>query len=173
MSNVANATTADPGSVSDIFLSVTTKRAGKVKGESLTDGHTDDIELRSWGWGVDASSAWGTGQPTARRQYAPLVVTKNVDSASTALLAALASNDEVSEAKLTMRKAGGVALDYYVMTLAGARIVSVALAADSAGVAQERVSFAYTSIEIEYKRQSAAGDSAGSTSFSDTVASTS
>jgi type VI secretion system secreted protein Hcp len=169
----SNATSADPGSASDVFLSVTTKRAGKIKGESRTDGHEDDIEVRNWSWGVDASSAWGSGQATARRQYAQLVVAKQVDSASTGLLAALASNDEVSEAKLTMRKAGGDVLDYYVMTLAGARVVSVAVAVDVDGVTTERVSFSYTSIDIEYQRQASAGDSGGSYSFSDDVASTS
>jgi type VI secretion system secreted protein Hcp len=157
------------GKGSDIFLHVQTKRAGKVKGESTTEGHADDIEIHAWGWGASAGSAIGSTAATARRQYRPLVVTKGIDSASTGLMAALATNDEVKEATLTMRKAGGEALDYYRLTLKKARVVSVEIDVDEQGHPVERVSFTFTAIDIEYKRQDGAGASAGSFTFSDEV----
>ncbi len=43
----------------DIFLHLQTKRAGKVKGEAATTGHTDDIAVAGWHWGLSASSALG------------------------------------------------------------------------------------------------------------------
>ena len=153
----------------DIFLSVQTKRAGKIKGEVTTEGHVDEIKVNGWHWGVAASTAIGTTVATARRQYAPLVVTKDVDAASTSLLSALSSNDEVKEAKLTMRKAGGEALDYYVMTLGGARITEIELSVDHSSSPIEIVKFAYTKIEIEYKRQQGTGISGASSSFSDEI----
>jgi type VI secretion system secreted protein Hcp len=153
----------------DIFLHVQTKRAGKVKGESVTEGHDGDIPVRGWQWGVDAGSAIGSTAATARRQYRELVVVKGVDSASTGLLAALATNDEVREATLTMRRAGGEALDYYRMTLRNARVVRIELEVDAGGRPLERVSFAYTAIDVEYQRQQASGQSAGAFSFSDDV----
>jgi type VI secretion system secreted protein Hcp len=97
------------------------------------------------------------------------VVTKGIDSASTGLLSALATNDEVKEATLTMNKAGGEALDYYRMTLKNARVVGVDLDVDAAGRPVERVSFAFTVVDIEYQRQDATGQSVGSFSFSDEV----
>ena len=168
-------TTKPAGQASDVdsFLHVQTKRAGKIKGESSTTGHVDDIEVRSWSWGVSASSAIGSTQATARRQYKHLVVVKGIDSASTALCSALVTNDEVKEAKLTLRKAGGDALDYYTMTLSQARIVTIDLDVDEHGTAVERVGIAYGKIDVEYKRQQGTGITGASTSFSDEVMSSS
>ena len=157
------------GEGSDIFLHVQAKRAGKIKGEAATEGHVDDIELRSWRWGAKAGSAIGSTAATARRQYEPLVIVKGVDSASTGLLSALATNDEVREATLTMRKAGGDALDYYRMTLNGARVIDIELGVDEQGRPTEAVSFTYTRIEVEYQRQQAAGISGGAFTFTDEV----
>ena len=157
------------GRGSDVYLHVQTKRAGKIKGESVAEGHADDIQLIGWSWGVAAGSAIGSTAATARRQYRPLVVSKALDSASTGLLSALATNDEVREAKLTMRKAGGEALDYYSMTLKHARVVAIELDVDDQGRPLERVSFSFTAIDIEYKRQESTGQSGGAFTFSDEV----
>ena len=154
---------------SDVYLHVQTKRAGKVKGESVAQGHADDIQLIGWTWGATTGSAIGSAASTARRQYRPLVVSKGLDSASTALLSALATNDEVKEATLTMRKAGGEALDYYRMTLKHGRVVAIDLDIDDQGRPLERVSFSFTAIEIEYNRQEATGQSGGAFTFSDDV----
>ena len=163
--------TKPPGPVSDAdtFLHVQTRRAGKIKGEATTDGHVDDIEVRSLTWGVAASSAIGSTAATGRRQYKHLVIVKRIDSASTALLAALATNDEVKEATLTLRKAGGDALPYYTIKLGGGRIVSIDLSVDEEAVPVETVGIAYTQIEVEYRRQQSAGMPGASTSFNDEV----
>jgi len=153
----------------DAFLHVQTKRAGKIKGEGSTQGHVDDIEVRTWKFGVAAGTAIGSGAVTARRQYKHLVITKGIDSASTGLLSALASNDEVREAKLMLRKAGGDALDYYRMTLSDARVVGVDHDVDAFGFTTETVTFAFTKIDIEYKRQEHSGMSGGSFTFTDAV----
>jgi type VI secretion system secreted protein Hcp len=154
---------------SDVFLHVQTKRAGKIKGEGVTEGHTDDIGVFTWGWGVSANTAIGSTERTARRSYKHLVITKGIDSASTGLLSALVSNDEVKEATLTMRKAGGEALDYFTMTLNDARVVAVDVEVASDGRPVERVAFAFTKIDIEYKQQQGAGLGSGSFSFNDEV----
>ena len=169
------ATTRPAGTTSDAdtFLHVQAKRAGKIKGEASTQGHVDDIEVRSWTWGVSSAAAIGSTQATGKRQYKHLAVVKGIDSASTGLLAALATNDEIKEAKLTLRKAGGDALDYYTMTLGEARIVAIDIAVDEQGRPTETVALAYARIEIEYKRQQATGISGASTSFSDEVISAS
>jgi type VI secretion system secreted protein Hcp len=154
----------------DCFLFVQTRRAGQIKGEASTEGHVNDIEVRSWHWGVSAPTAIGTTQATGRRQYKHLVIVKQLDSASTGLLSVLATNDVVKEARLTLRKAGGEALDFYKMTLREARVTSVDLEVDEHGQPSETVNFAYTKIEIEYKPQQGSGQGGGSTSFNDEVA---
>ena len=141
----------------DIFLHVQTKRAGKIKGEGTTQGHQDDIEVHGWSWGLSANTAIGSTVATARHSYKHLVVIKGLDSASTGLLSALVNNDEVREATLTLRKAGGEVLDYYQMRLNNARIVSVDIDIGVDGRPVERVAFAFTKIDIEYKEQKADG----------------
>src|SRR5436305_899597 len=136
---------------SDIFLAVQAKRAGKIKGEASAEGHADDIDVRSIDWGVTSPTAVGSAQATGRRQYKHLVVVKGIDSASTGLLSALVSNDEIKEAKLTLRKAGGEALEYWVMKISQARVIGVDLVVDEHGEPTERVTFAYGRVEIEYK----------------------
>jgi type VI secretion system secreted protein Hcp len=162
-----NSTVGD--SVADLFLHVVTKRAGKVKGEGTTEGHSDDIVVHTWAWGVSANTAIGATKSTARRSYRNLVLTKGIDSASTGLLSALASNDEVKEATLTMRKAGGEALDYFRMMLSNARIVNIDIEVQPSGVPTEHVTIAFTKVEIEYKRQEQAGLGSGASTFSDEV----
>ena len=154
---------------SDIFLYVKTKRAGKIKGEALAPDHADDIVVRAWAWGVSAASAIGSGQATARRAYKHLTVVKGIDSASTGLLSALATNDEVKEARLAMRKAGDAQVDYFAVVLGGARLAAIDIDVDDAGTPVERVQFSFTKVDVEYRRQESSGQAGASSLFSDEV----
>jgi type VI secretion system secreted protein Hcp len=153
----------------DYFLHLQAKRAGKVKGEASAPGHEDDIVCTGWGWGLSASSAIGDTRTTARRSYTALTVHKGVDSATTALMSALATNDEIKEAKLMLRRAGGEQEDFFTITLKGARITSVLHSADSAGNTQETVTIAFTEVEVEYRPQQKSGLRGGTMSFSDVL----
>jgi type VI secretion system secreted protein Hcp len=159
---------AAPGA-SDIFLHVKTKRAGKIKGEACAAEHEDDIVVRAWTWGLAAGSAIGSGQATARRSYKQLAIVKGIDSASTALMSALATNDEVKEARLAMRKAGDEQVDYFAIVLGGARVAAIDIDVDSGGTPVERVQFTFTKIEVEYRRQESSGQAGASSVFVDEV----
>lgn len=158
---------AGVGSPVDSFLHVQTKRAGKIKGEATSPNHVDDITVQAWRWGLDASSAIGSTQATGRRSYTSLIVQKQIDLATTALMAALATNDEVKEARLTLRRAGGEQEKYLVITLKGARVVSVHHDPDPEGHPCETVAIAFTKVEVEYHPQKASGLRGGSTTFTD------
>jgi type VI secretion system secreted protein Hcp len=157
------------GGSADFFLHVQTKRAGKVKGESVSPGHTDDIIVSGWNWGITAGSALGDTQATARRSYSALTVVKSIDSASTALMSALATNDEVKEAKLALRRAGGDQEDYLTITLKGARITSLQHRGDDDGGTSEVVTIAFTEVEVEYRSQKATGVRGGAFTFTDSL----
>lgn len=163
---------APAGSGADIFLHVQAKRAGKVKGEAKSAGFADDIELVGWHWGLSAGSALGHAQATSRRSYTALTVHKRIDAATTALMSALATNDEIKEAKLTMRRAGGDQEPFFVVKLERARVTSVQHDADASGDARETVTFAFTKVEVEYTPQRTTGLRSGSSVFSDELAST-
>jgi len=158
---------AAPAAASDIFLRVQTKRAGKIKGEATAPDHENEIVLSAWNWGLSAGSAIGSGKATARRSYKHLTVFKAIDAASTSLMSALATNDEVKEARLAMRKAGEEQIDFFTITLGGARVTAVDITVDDSGAALERVEIAFTKVEVEYRRQEGSGQSGASSSFMD------
>jgi type VI secretion system secreted protein Hcp len=153
----------------DIFLHVQTKRAGKIKGEASASEHEDDIVIASWNWGLSAGSALGSGKATARRSYKHLTVFKGIDSASTALMSALATNDEVKEARLAMRKAGEGQVDFFTIVLGGARVSAIEIDVDDRGTPVERVEFAFTKVEVDYRRQEGSGQAGATSSFMDEV----
>jgi type VI secretion system secreted protein Hcp len=164
------APTPTPASVgSDIFLHVQTKRAGKIKGEASATEHEDDIVVASWNWGLSAGSALGSGKATARRTYKHLTVFKGIDSASTSLMSALATNDEVKEARLAMRKAGDGQVDFFTIILGGARVSAIEIEVDDSGTPVERVEFAFTKVEVDYRRQEGSGQAGATSSFMDEV----
>jgi len=151
----------------DAYLSVRTKRAGELKGEVSVKGHENAIEVNGFEFGVAASSAIGSGQATARRQYKHLVVTKRLDSSSTSLMSALATNDEIKELKLSLRKPGLGQEDFFTITLAAARVVGLDIDFSEGGDAVERASFAFTKIDVEYRVQGADGILGAASTFAD------
>ncbi|HSW08714.1 Hcp family type VI secretion system effector [Aquabacterium sp.] len=158
---------APGGASSDIYLHVQTKRAGKIKGESTIAGHLDDIIVNTWQWGLAASSAIGSNQATGRRSYTALTVQKSIDQSTTGLMSALATNDLVKEARLTMRKAGGSQEDYFIITLKEARITGVSHTTAADGYTNETVSIMFTKVDVEYRPQKTSGARGGSFTFND------
>lgn len=165
MPSLPNATTAD--AVADMFLFVQAKRAGVIKGDVTASGHTDEIRLVSWRWGLSASSALGNTQAGARRSYTALTVVKRIDPATTALMSALATNDEIKEARLGMRRPKGQQEDFFTVKLESARVVGVEHATSPEGEALETVSISFTKVKVEFTPFSPTGKRGGATSFDD------
>lgn len=153
----------------DFYLHVQTKRAGKLKGESVAPQHKDDILVERWSWGVNTGSAVGEARATARRSYQALTVVKSIDTATTALLSALATNDEVKEAKLSARRAGGGQDDFFIITLKGARISSLQHQGKEDGGTEEVMTIAFTEVEVEYRSQQGSGQRGGAYIFNDSL----
>ena len=164
---VTSAVNPAPAAGADAYLSVRTKRAGELKGEVSAKGHENSIDVHGFEFGVAASSAIGSGQATARRQYKHLMVTKRLDSSSTSLMSALATNDEVKELKLALRKHGGSPEDFFTITLTAARVVGLDIDFNEGGDAVERASFAFTNIDVEYRVQGADGILGAASTFAD------
>jgi type VI secretion system secreted protein Hcp len=166
-SQVPNAAGASSGV--DSFLSVKSKRAGTMKGEAKSPGHDDEIAIDSWSWGVAASSALGSSQATGRRSYKNLVVCKRLDCATTALMSVLATNDEVKEAKLSLRKAGEGQRDFFTITLGNARVTSVDLHCDASGETVEQVTFSFSKVQVDYEAQKTTGQRGSGFNFQDEI----
>lgn len=168
---MANAPDRRPagGSQSDVFLALEGAR-GTIKGESLAIDHAGQIIVHSWRWAI--KSEGDPGPPSlrslnARRSYSALTVVKSIDLATTALMSALAKGEELGQAKLTMRKAGGGQFDYLTITLTNVWIQDLEHVVDMQGNTFETVTFAFSKVDVEYRIQRGSGHGGATSTFTD------
>lgn len=153
-----------------MFLSVKGAKSGLIKGESHDTSHADEIDVLSWSWGMEARTSLGGGTPTGRAIVRELKIVKRVDSASTALMSALRSNEIITKAILTLRKAGKSPLEYLKITIEQGRVTGLTIeAGDQAGSPDvfENVVFSFNKITVEYVPQGKDGQARGATQFID------
>jgi type VI secretion system secreted protein Hcp len=158
------------GGAGDMFLMVKGAKHGLIKGESQDDQHKGEIEVVSWSWGMVAKPSIGGGTATGKATINDLRIVKRVDSASTALMGALRTNEPIQKAVLTLRKAGKSQLEYLKITIEQGRVVSLII--DTVETAStpdivERVSFSFNKIEVEYVPQGKDGLPQGGMTFAD------
>ena len=154
-------------SQADMFLKIEGTRQGPIKGDSTDPGHTDEIDVLGWNWGMDVSAA-SFGAASARTTLQELVVRKRVDRASTALMSALRANEPLKKVTLSVRKAGGESpVDYLKITIEKARVMShsIGSVADGSPDVHEELRIAFFKVNVQYQPQSAAGGSGGATTF--------
>jgi type VI secretion system secreted protein Hcp len=154
----------------DMFLMVKGAKHGVIKGESQDSQHKDEIEVLAWSWGMQGKSSLGGGQATGKATMQDLKITKRVDSSSTALMLALRTNEPITKAVLTLRKAGKTQLEYMKVTIEQGRVMSLTIdGGDSGGTADvlERVTFSFNKIEVEYVPQGKDGLPQGGMKFED------
>jgi type VI secretion system secreted protein Hcp len=156
-----------PGSTADAYLAVDGKKQGLLKGECQSAGHEEEIGVIAWRWGVTAPTAHGSAQATGRRVHEQLEIDKLVDVASTKLLNALVSNEELRTVKLMLRKAGAGEEDFLTLTLEKARVTGSHIVSSPSGGLYETVSFAFQAIGIDYHPQQRTGQRGAATSFHD------
>lgn len=154
------------GSSGDVFLKVETARQGPVKGESQDDVHKGEIDVLSWSWGMRAQTTIAGGT-AGKATINELVVTKKIDSASTALMAAMRNNELIKKAVLTMRKAGAKQHEFFRLTVQNGRITSLDIHTDAPGTANftETLSISFQKLNIDYIPQGADGQPRGTMTF--------
>jgi type VI secretion system secreted protein Hcp len=160
----------DSAGTGDMFLMVKGAKHGLIKGESQDSTHKGEIEVLSWSWGMQAKPSLGGGGASGKATINDLKIVKRLDSASTALMAALRTNEQIQKAVLTLRKAGKGQLEYLKITIEQGRITSVTVdAGDLSGSPEvvEKVSFSFNKIEVEYVPQGKDGQPQGGMTFVD------
>jgi type VI secretion system secreted protein Hcp len=153
---------------SDMFLKAVGQRSGEISGEANDKQYLNQIDVVDWNWGMTSPSAVG-GTRTGRTLLGELKLVKRADKASTSLMAVMKNNELLTSAVLSVRKAGGTPMPYFVMTLSQARIIGFELQSDispeGAPVLTEHLSLTYKSISIEYSLQSDKGISLSTSNF--------
>jgi type VI secretion system secreted protein Hcp len=154
----------------DIFLSVKGARSGVIKGESQDQQHAKEIDVVSWSWGMESKASLGGGTARSKAVIRDLKIVKRVDSASTPLMAALRSNEMITKAVLTQRKAGKTQLEFLKITIEQGRVTALTIEAgeeEDATEIYESVSFSFNKITVEYTPQGKDGQAQGSMMFTD------
>ena len=153
-----------------MFLSVKGAKGGVIKGESQDDAHKGEIEVLSWSWGMHARASLGGGSATGKAAVHELKIVKKIDSASTALMSALRTNELIVKGLLTVRKSGTKPLEFLKITIEQGRVTAIELeAGDASGGSAlvEHVSFSFNKINVEYVPQGKDGQGLGAMSYSD------
>lgn len=153
-----------------MFLMVKGAKHGLIKGESQDDQHKGEIDVVSWSWGMQGKSGVGGGTATGKATVHDLKIVKRVDSASTALMLALRTNEPIQKAVLTLRKAGKGQLEYLKITIEQGRVMSLMIdTVETSGSPDvyEKVSFSFNKIEVQYVPQGKDGLPQGGMTFAD------
>jgi type VI secretion system secreted protein Hcp len=110
-------------------------KLGTLKGESVVKGFEDQIQILSWGWGMTQTGTTHTasGGGAGKVDVSDLQVSKHVDAASPMLALACCKGTHYDSATLTMRKAGGTALDYVTITLTDLIVTSYSVSEGGGG----------------------------------------
>jgi len=154
----------------DFFLKIDTERGGAVKGEAQDREHKDEIDVIDWSWGMSAPTA-AAGQRKGRAAIHQLVVRKRTDSASTALMGAVARNDKIKTAVLTARRAGAGPQTFLKITLRNAYVTSFEIQVEDGREGPgtvEQLKIAFERITVDYTPQGADGQPRGGTTFEET-----
>lgn len=143
----------------DIFLKI-----NGIAGEARDAIHAGEIEVLRWRWVVSQPSNMpiGCGGGIGKCSVEDLEFDHNIDKASPNLLQHCLSGRPLPEAVLTMRKAGGVALDYLCLTLQQVIITRVQPVHHySMPAACEKVCLSFARVKMAYVLQNAHGSTAG------------
>ncbi len=168
MNQVSNgATSAGAG---DMFLKIKGAKTGDINGEAQDSAHKNEIEVLGWSWGIHGKSDLATGAPSGRATVRELKIVKRVDKASTALLGATRSNEEIKEATLTLRKTGKTPLEFLKIKIESGRVVSVDIDAGDKGGSStlvETITLSFNKITVDYTPQGPDGQPLGGTTYND------
>lgn len=143
----------------DMFL-----RIEGLNGESQDSKFKDQIQITGWNWEASqtGTSGVGGGSGAGKVEHQDLVVQKFVDRSSPILYQFCCGGDHIKSADLTVRKAGGEALDYLIIHLEDLIITSFVLGGepknDQIG---ETIRINFTRASISYTPQSGAGAGGG------------
>jgi type VI secretion system secreted protein Hcp len=98
-----------------------------VDGESKDKTHKKEIDILAWSWGMSNSGSahTGGGGGAGKVNVQDLSFTKYVDSATPKLMLACCGGDHYDTVNLTVRKAGGTAVEYIKLKLEEVLVTSV------------------------------------------------
>ena len=131
-----------------IEMKVTGQKTGVFKGDSLQKGHTDQIVLSTYRFGITSPRDPASGQATGRRQFHPVKVTKQMNQSSPQFMNAVDTNENLKSVVINFYETTrtGTLVNFYRVTLTNANISEDRQSTSGATVSEE-VSFVFQKIE--------------------------
>jgi type VI secretion system secreted protein Hcp len=146
----------------DMFL-----RIDSLKGESQDSKHKEEIQIIGWSWEASqiGTAGVGGGAGTGKVEHQDLLINKYVDRASPVLYQLCCQGQHIKSADLTVRKAGGEALEYLILHLEDILITSYKVLGDpKMDLVPETLRLNFTRAVIHYTPQEAGGVGGGKVS---------
>lgn len=131
-----------------------------VTGESGDADHKGEVEVKSWSWGMQAPTGPVSGGAGGKTTIHELVVVKLVDQSSPTLMRFLRNNKLVSDATLTVRKAGKTPLEYFKIELENVRVTSLHTESEGSELV-ERIRLGFSKVRVSYTPQDETGAMGG------------
>jgi type VI secretion system secreted protein Hcp len=139
----------------DMFIKI-----GDVKGEATDDKHKGEIEVLSWSLGATqtGTAGIGGGGGAGKVQMQDLTITKYIDSSTAPIFKMCCDGTHIDKVLLTVRKAGGTALEY-IKVFCEEALVSSVTTGGSGGQDKltENITLNFARVKIEYTPQNAKG----------------
>ena len=134
-------------------------------GESTDSVHPSALEIKEFSFGVENPTTIGStsgGAGAGKAKFNEFTIKKGVDRASPALFLACGQGCHFPECTLTIRKAGGVKLDYLVYKYAMVYVTKVEwIGGGGEEAPEENVTFVYGALQIQYQMQDTTGAAVG------------
>jgi type VI secretion system secreted protein Hcp len=139
-------------------------KLGTLKGESVVKGFEDQMQILSWGWGMTQTGTThsASGGGAGKVDVQDLHVVKHIDAASPNLALSCAKGTHYDSATLTMRKAGGTALEYVTLTLTDVLVSSYSVSSSGGNdQLQDTVALNFGKFKYSYQPQDNKGAKKG------------
>jgi type VI secretion system secreted protein Hcp len=143
----------------DIFM-----KLDPLKGESKDTKHKEEIDVISWGWGMDQTGTWhsGGGGGAGKANVHDLSFSHLVDKASPDLMKACLMGKHLPKGVLTVRKVGAgqgsnPALEFIIVTIEDIIVTSVTLGGSHEDDYVEHVTLNFAKLKFEYTEQTTSG----------------
>lgn len=132
-------------------------RQGRFSGESQQPNRALQSEGLKYECQVEIPRDKNTGLPSGRRQYKPVVITKEWGAATPQLLEAMATGEVIKSVKMEFVKTlpDGTEEVWQTITLTGAQVVGINQMTDEEGKGNyrqlEEISFIFDKIEVVHR----------------------
>ena len=145
--------------VANTCLAITGEKQGQIKGGVTQKGKEGTIAVYKLHHEITSPRDVASGQATGKRVHQPLVITKEIDTASVKLFQALVTNESLKQVVINFWQPGknGIEINYYRITLSNAFVANISQ--DLPNIFEpseaklpflEKVAFVYQKIQWQY-----------------------